>query len=216
MNVIAIDGPTSSGKSSVAKIVADKLNIMYVTSGMFYRTITHLVVEKDESKIDDFTFISAVLDENELQYKNGRMFINNEDLTSVVTNEYYTSFLPTISAKEEVRNYVNKKIRELAKTYSIVIDGRDIGTVVFPDALVKIYLDADVEVRAKRRYEEVKNKGYDYEGVLERLKIRDEIDSTREVAPLKVADDARVIDSTNMSIEEIVDEIVKIYNEVVR
>lgn len=216
MNVIAIDGPTSSGKSSVAKIVAEKLNIMYVTSGMFYRTITHLVVEKDESKIDDFTFISAVLEKNELQYKDGKMFINNEDLTSVVTNEYYTNFLPTISANEDVRNFVNQKIRELAQTYSIVIDGRDIGTVVFPDALVKIYLDADVEVRAKRRYEEVKNKGYDYEGVLERLKNRDLIDSTREVAPLKVADDAKVIDSTHMTIDEIVEEIVKIYNEVVR
>ncbi len=216
MNVIAIDGPTSSGKSTVAKIVADKLDILYVTSGMFYRTITHLVVEKDESKIDDFTFISAILDKVDLEYVDGKMFINGIDKTQQVTAEYYTSFLPTISANEQIRNYVNEKIRELAKSTSIVIDGRDIGTVVFPDAIVKVYLDADVEVRAKRRYEEVKDKGYSYDGILERLKNRDKVDSTRKVAPLKVADDATVIDSTDLSINEIVEKIVSIYNEVIR
>lgn len=215
MNVIAIDGPTSSGKSSVAKLVAKKLGIMYVTSGIFYRTITHLIVEKDESKIEDFTFISAVLEENELVYKNEKMYINGKDFTEIVTSEKYTKFLPTISANAKVRDYVNKQIRNIANKYSIVIDGRDIGTVVFPDAIVKIYLDADVEVRAKRRYEEVKNQGFSYEGVLERLKNRDLVDSTREVAPLRVADDAIVINSTNMSIDEIVEEIANIYNEVV-
>lgn len=214
MNVIAIDGPSSSGKSSVASLVAEKLGSIYVNSGVFYRTITHLVVEQDESKINDFTFISDVLEKNKLEYKKGKMFINGVDLTSAVTDESYTKYLPTISANEEVRNYVNEQIRELAKDNSIVIDGRDIGTVVFPDARVKIYLDADVEVRAKRRYEEVKDKGYSYEGVLERLKNRDEVDSTRKVAPLRVADDAITIDSTNMNIDQIVDEIAKIYNEV--
>ncbi len=214
MNVIAIDGPSSSGKSSVASLVAEKLGSIYVNSGVFYRTITHLVVEQDESKINDFTFISDVLEKNKLEYKKGKMFINGIDLTSEVTDESYTKYLPTISANEDVRNYVNEQIRELAKDNSIVIDGRDIGTVVFPDARVKIYLDADVEVRAKRRYEEVKDKGYSYEGVLERLKNRDEVDSTRKVAPLRVADDAITIDSTNMNIDQIVDEIAKIYNEV--
>ncbi len=216
MNVIAIDGPTSSGKSTVAKVVAEKLNILYVTSGIFYRTITHLVVEEDESKIDDFAFISAILDKVKLEYVDGRMFINGIDATEQVTAEYYTNFLPTISANESIRNYVNDIIRNISKTKSIVIDGRDIGTVVFPDALVKVYLDADVEVRAKRRYEEVKDKGYSYDGVLERLKNRDKVDSTRKVAPLKVADDATVIDSTHLTIDEIVEEIVTIYNEVVR
>lgn len=216
MNVVAIDGPTSSGKSSVAKLVADKLNITYVTSGVFYRTITHLVVEQDESKIDDFTFISAILERVNLEYVNGKMFINGEDKTAEVTNEAYTKFLPVISANSDVRDYVNEKIRELANSCDIVIDGRDIGTVVFPDAVVKVYLDADVEVRAKRRYEEVKDKGFSYDEILERLKIRDEVDSTREVAPLKVADDAVVINSTNMTINEIVEKISDLYNEVIR
>ncbi len=215
MNVIAIDGPTSSGKSSVARLVAEKLNIVYVTSGIFYRTITHLVVEENESKIDDFAFISAVLEQKELKYQDGKMYINGVDCTEEVTNEKYTKFLPTISANPEVRDYVNKKIREIAKNCSIVIDGRDIGTVVFPDAIVKIYLDADVEVRARRRYEEVKDKGFSYEGILERLKNRDKVDSTRKVAPLKVADDAIVIDSTNLTISQIVDKISTIYNEVI-
>ncbi|MFV0499132.1 MAG: (d)CMP kinase [Bacilli bacterium] len=215
MNIIAIDGPSGSGKSSVAKKVAEKLGILYVTSGIFYRAITYLIVKDDESKVDDFTFISAVLLKNKLEYNSNKIFINYIDCTSEVTKEIYTKYLPTVSTNLCVRDYVNKILRKIAKTNIIVMDGRDIGTAVFPNANLKIYLDASVEVRAKRRYEEVKNKGHKYDDILSRLKNRDKIDSTRKIAPLKVADDAIMIDSTNMTINEVVEKICKIYKEVI-
>ncbi len=215
MSVIAIDGPTSSGKSTIAKLVGSKLGFTYVNSGLLYRTITYLLTKENESKINDLAFISAVLKKYDISYDNDHVFVDGKDITKEAKWEGLTRFLPEVSANEFIRNYVNDIIRKVSTSKDIIIDGRDIGTVVFPDATLKIYLVADVEVRAKRRYEESKKEGFTYEEVLERLKHRDFVDSTREVAPLKQASDAILIDSTNLTIDEIVDNVVNLYNEVI-
>lgn len=214
MGVIAIDGPTSSGKSTIAKLVGNKLDFLYVNSGLLYRTITYLVTKENESKIDDLAFISAVLNKYKIEYNNDKVFVDGIDVTAEAKWEGLTRNLPTISANPYVRDYVNEIIREVSKSKNIIIDGRDIGTVVFPNADLKIYLVADVEVRARRRYEESPANEFSYEEVLERLKHRDKIDSTREVAPLKKAHDAIEIDSTHLGIDEIVERVVKLYKEV--
>ncbi len=215
MNVIAIDGPTSSGKSTIAKLVGSRLGFSYVNSGLIYRTITHLLVNEDKDKIDDLTFISKVLNEHKIVYDDDKIFVDNVDITIQAKWEGLTKYLPTVSACSEIRDYVNNIIREFSKSKNIIIDGRDIGTVVFPNAILKIFLIADVEVRAQRRYEESKAQGFTFEEVLDSLKRRDLIDSTRKVAPLKQANDATVIDSTNMTIDQIVNKVVDLYNEVI-
>ncbi len=215
MNVIAIDGPTSSGKSTIAKLVGKQLGFTYVNSGLLYRTITYLLTKENESKINDLAFISAVLKKYEISYDGDNVFIDGEDITAQAKWEGLTKFLPEVSANSYVRDHVNQIIRDFSKSKDITIDGRDIGTVVFPDATLKIYLVADVEVRAQRRYEESKAQGFSFEEVLERLKHRDHVDTTRDVAPLRQADDAILIDSTNLTIEEIVNNVVNLYNEVI-
>ncbi len=214
MNVITIDGPSGSGKSTIARGVAAKLDISYVNSGLIYRAITYLVVKENESKIEDLAFISAIINKNEIVYDNERIYINGVDVTRDAKNEALTTYLPKITAIDFVRNHVNKLMHSLTKTTDIIIDGRDIGTVVFPNATLKIYLDADVEVRAKRRFDEVAGQGFSYEDILEGLKKRDYADMNREIAPLKKASDAIVIDSTNLTIVENIEKVIELYDEV--
>lgn len=217
--IIAIDGPAGSGKGTITKRVANKIGFLRLDTGALYRCVTLEVLRnnidiKDVQKMVDIVKnmkVEFVTNEdiNELDY----VFLNNEDVTNAIRSNEVNNIISVISSIKEVREEMLEIQRNIAMEKDTIMEGRDIGTVVFPNADLKIYLNADIEERARRRYKENLEKGIEttYEEVLEILKNRDKIDMEREVAPLKKADDAIEIDSTNMSIEEVVDKIVEIY-----
>ena len=217
--IIAIDGPAGSGKGTITKRVANKIGFLRLDTGALYRCVTLEVLRnnidiKDVQKMVDIVRnmkVEFVTNEdiNELDY----VFLNNEDVTKTIRSNEVNNIISVISSIKEVREEMLEIQRNIAREKDTIMEGRDIGTVVFPNADLKIYLNADIEERARRRYKENLEKGIEttYEEVLEILKNRDKIDMEREVAPLKKADDAIEIDSTNMSIEEVVDKIVEIY-----
>ncbi len=213
MNVIAIDGPSGSGKSTVAKIVSEKLGFEYINSGLIYRAITFVVVNEDKSRYDDEKFVGSVINNHEFKYEKDSVMIDGQ-YNDECRSEELTVFLPLITSMKAVRNCVNKIIREYASSHAIVIDGRDIGTVVFPDAKTKIYLDADPKIRAQRRFDETDDESLTFELIYERLLKRDELDMNRDIAPLVCAEDAYVIDSTSYTIDEVVNLIIEKYEEV--
>ena len=217
--IIAIDGPAGSGKGTITKRVANKIGFLRLDTGALYRCVTLEVLRnnidiKDVQKMVDIVRnmkVEFVTNEdiNELDY----VFLNNEDVTKTIRSNEVNNIISVISSIKEVREEMLEIQRNIAREKDTIMEGRDIGTVVFPNADLKIYLNADIEERARRRYKENLEKGIEttYEEVLEILKNRDKIDMEREVAPLKKANDAIEIDSTNMSIEEVVDKIVEIY-----
>ena len=217
--IIAIDGPAGSGKGTITKRVANKIGFLRLDTGALYRCVTLEVLRnnidiKDVQKMVDIVRnmkVEFVTNEdiNELDY----VFLNNEDVTKAIRSNEVNNIISVISSIKEVREEMLEIQRNIAREKDTIMEGRDIGTVVFPNADLKIYLNADIEERARRRYKENLEKGIEttYEEVLEILKNRDKIDMEREVAPLKKANDAIEIDSTNMSIEEVVDKIVEIY-----
>jgi cytidylate kinase len=208
--VIAIDGPASAGKTTTAKLVAQHLRCMYVDSGVMYRAVALYLLN---NKIDwcDPEKLKSVLEKIKLDIrydpsKNGnRVFLNGKDVTDSLRASEVSQLSSTIATQKVVREKLVELQREIGKKHSIVMDGRDIGTVVFPDADFKFFLTASLEERAKRRWKEMKERygeSVPLEKVKEEIKVRDEKDSTREIAPLRKAEDAIVIDTTNLSIEE--------------
>lgn len=215
---IAIDGPAGAGKSTVAKAVAKKLNIVYLDTGAMYRATAYNAIKngidvKDESKVKLMldTLTMDVLYENGVQ----QIIVNGFNTTPYLREHYMSKAASDISAHPCVRYKMVEIQRQLARTYDLILDGRDIGTFVLPNANCKIFLVASPEERAKRRVEENRLKGQesDYETVLEDIKQRDYNDSHREVAPLKRADDAIELETTTMTIEEVVDAVIKIVKE---
>ena len=215
---IAIDGPAGAGKSTVAKAVAKKLNIVYLDTGAMYRATAYNAIKngidvKDESKVKLMldTLTMDVLYENGVQ----QIIVNGFNTTPYLREHYMSKAASDISAHPCVRYKMVEIQRQLAGTYDLILDGRDIGTFVLPNANCKIFLVASPEERAKRRVEENRLKGQesDYETVLEDIKQRDYNDSHREVAPLKRADDAIELETTTMTIEEVVDAVIKIVKE---
>lgn len=215
---IAIDGPAGAGKSTVAKAVAKELNIVYLDTGAMYRATAYNAIKngidvKDESKVKLMldTLTMDVLYENGVQ----QIIVNGFNTTPYLREHYMSKAASDISAHPCVRYKMVEIQRQLAGTYDLILDGRDIGTFVLPNANCKIFLVASPEERAKRRVEENRLKGQesDYETVLEDIKQRDYNDSHREVAPLKKADDAIELETTTMTIEEVVDAVIKIVKE---
>ena len=217
--IIAIDGPAGSGKGTITKRVANKIGFLRLDTGALYRCLT-LEVIRNKIEINDISKMTDIVrnmkiefvpneDMNELDY----VFLNKENVTKEIRSNEVNNIISVISSIKEVRNEMLQIQRNIAKEKDTIMEGRDIGTVVFPNADMKIYLNADIEERARRRYKENMEKGISttYEEVLQILKNRDKIDMEREVAPLKKAEDAIEIDSTNMSIEEVVDKVVKLY-----
>lgn len=241
--IIAIDGPAGSGKGTITKAVAEKIGFLKLDTGALYRCVTLEVIrnreqfksifEKDNTvndlKISQIEFskndilniveiacnmeVKFIANENinELDC----VFLNGEDVTKAIRSNEVNNLISKISTIKELREEMLKIQRNLAKNQNTIMEGRDIGTVVFPNADLKIYLNADIEERARRRYKENMEKGITttYEEVLEILKNRDKIDMERAIAPLKKAEDAIEIDSTNMSIEEVVSKIIELYGE---
>lgn len=210
---IAIDGPAGAGKSTIAKLVAKELGFIYVDTGAMYRGLAvHLLkkgivpgeVEKIEAACEDAKV--------ELGYENGvqQVYLNGENITSQLREEAVGNMASVSSAVPAVRAKLLDLQRNLAKEKDVVMDGRDIGTNVLPNADVKVYLTASVECRAMRRFKELEEKGEacDFEQIRQDIQERDERDMTREIAPLKQAEDATLIDSSEMGIDDVVKAII--------
>lgn len=206
---IAIDGPGGAGKSTIAKRLAKELGYHYVDTGAIYRTVGyHMSLmgvgpkDKDgiERCIDDVNI--EIFWEDDVQH----MILNGQDVTGDIRTPEMSMMASGVSAQKCVRDYLLQMQRDLAKTQNVIMDGRDIGTVVLPNATVKIYLTASAEVRAQRRYLELQQKGEKvvYEKVLQELKDRDWQDMHRDIAPLKCADDAVVVDSSDLTVDEVI------------
>lgn len=217
--IVAIDGPAGAGKGTITKIVGEKLNLLNVDTGAMYRCVALQMVRND-IKIDELDKIKEILETIDIKLvnKNGiiNVFLDGEDVTNKIRTEEISRFVSPVSTVKIIREKMVELQRKYGEEQNIIMEGRDIGTEVFPNADVKIYLDATSEERARRRMIQNEEKGIkcEYEEILKEIKIRDERDSTREVSPLKKAEDAILVDSTNMTIEEVVNEIVKIIQNV--
>ena len=215
---VAIDGPGGAGKSTISKAVAAKLGIVYVDTGALYRTIGYYVRKKD---IDprDAQAVSALLPDIsiEVAYDNGmqKVYLNGEDLGDRIRTPEMSMYASAVSAIPAVRAFLLETQKDIARKNSVIMDGRDIGTVILPNADVKIYLTASPECRAKRRYDELTAKGQSvrFEDVLAEMNQRDAQDSGREIAPAKAADDAVLLDNSDLSFEESVDAVIRLIEE---
>jgi cytidylate kinase len=211
--IIAIDGPSGSGKSTIAKYLADQLGATYIDTGAMYRAITYAAMAKNI--VDDTEKVIELVKDIDLQikYENGltRVFVNGEEVTDFIRSAEVNSKVSEISKIPEVRNKMLEIQRKLGQSQTVVAEGRDTTTVVFPDADFKIYLTADLDVRAKRRLKEYEEKGVviTLDEVRDNLAKRYRIDSSREVSPLKKAEDAFEVDSTSLSIKQELDLILE-------
>jgi cytidylate kinase len=215
---IAIDGPAGAGKSTIAKNVAKELSFIYVDTGAMYRAMA-LYLHRNGISADDPEKIAAGCGgaDISIEYRDGEqvVLLAGENVNAWLRTEEVSAMASKSSAVPRVRERLLQLQQELAATQNVVMDGRDIGTVVLPDAQVKIYLTASVEVRAKRRYLEQKAKGekVDLKEIEAEIAERDHSDMTREVAPLKLADDAVLVDSSDMTIDEVAQRILAIVKE---
>ena len=215
---VAIDGPSGAGKSTIAKFLAEKLNFLYVDTGAMYRSIG-LYAARQGVASNDAEVVEALLPQIKLDlaYVDGeqRIFLNGEDVSRAIRTEEASKNASAVSAIPAVRAFLLEFQRSFAKQNCILMDGRDIGTVVLPDADVKIFLTASAEARAQRRYKEQVERGEDVtlEAVFEAIRKRDEADSSRAAAPLKAADDAVVVDTTYLNLEESIAKILGLVEE---
>jgi len=217
-NIIAIDGPAGAGKGAISKRLANEIGFMNLDSGVLYRCVS-LEILRNNIDLSDIDKIVKIAKEMNITFKKDGddelVFLNGEDVTKAIREDAINNIVSEVSIIKELREEILIIQRELVKDKDAVVEGRDIGTCVFPDAAIKIYLDAEIEERARRRYKENIEKGMKttYEETLEVLKHRDRIDMGREAAPLKKAEDAIVINSTEMTIKDVVEEIKRIASE---
>ena len=206
---IVVDGPAGSGKSTVAKIIAKKLNITYLDTGSMYRAFTYYALDNNVDH-EDMDGVLALLDSIELVLDKEDVYVNGKDVTKEIRMENIDQNVSNYAAIRPVREKMVQIQREISKGKSVIMDGRDIGSVVLPDAKYKFYLDATPEERAARRYIQNIQRGKEvpYEDILRDIIRRDEIDTTREVDPLIICDDAIVVDTSDMTIYEVVEFIV--------
>ncbi|MBQ0045263.1 MAG: (d)CMP kinase [Mycoplasma sp.] len=208
---IAIDGPAGSGKTTVGQLVAARLGITYMSTGRIFRSYAFALKDIDCSNEE---IVNKEMKQFKFSFKDGSFRINDLDVTMEIMKDIHSMNASTISKYPDVRKRYEKDLKEIIKTTSLVMDGRDIGTVILPDSPYKFFLDADVKERAKRRAKDnhIKLEGKEFDKLLEDIKARDYQDTHRKVSPLKKAKDATYIDSTKMKKEEVVDLIVDIVN----
>lgn len=216
--VIAIDGEAGTGKSTLAKNIAQKYNITYIDTGAMYRCVT-LACLNNGIEPDNNVGVEQVLKDIKINFKRendtAKVILNDEDVTEEIRTPRVDSYVAKFAALKSVRDKMTPLQREMGKTQNVIMEGRDIGTVVFPDAKVKIYLDCTEEERAMRRYKQNLEKGIKstYEDVLTNIRERHKLETQREIAPLVKAEDAVLIDTTNLNLQEVEDLIMKIVKE---
>ena len=219
---IAIDGFSSCGKSSYAKLIAKKLNYIYIDSGAMYRSVALYAIQKNlvNGNHVDEEALKPLLQAIKISFTRDsegsiNAILNGENVERKIRGTEVSSLVSEVSKLRSVREYLVQQQQQLGKEKCVVMDGRDIGTVVFPNAEVKIFMTAKAEIRAQRRFDELKGKGMEatYEEVLKNIKMRDENDLSREIDPLKKADDAMVLDNSEMSFEEQMEWFVNVLKE---
>lgn len=216
--IVAIDGPAGTGKGTVTKIIAEDLGLVNIDTGAMYRCVTLEALRKNLQPVESGA-LAKILENIEIELKKNEdiqeVWLNGEDVSSQIRTPEIDRFVGKFSALKMVRDKMTPLQRKMGENGNIIMEGRDIGTTVFPDADVKIYLDCSVEERARRRHQQNLEKGIQtsYEEVLESIKQRHKLETEREIAPLRQAEDAILVDSTNLTIEEVVAEIEKIIKE---
>ncbi len=216
---VAIDGPGGAGKSTIARTIAKKLGILYVDTGAIYRTVGYHVFLRGYQPADTDA-VTSLLPETNIEMAYGedglqRMYLNGADVTDKIRLPEMSMYASHVSAIPAVRDFLMEMQRSCARKSSVVMDGRDIGTVVLPDAEVKIFLTADVEERARRRFRELQERGTptDFETLLEDIRQRDYKDSHRETAPLRPAEDGVIVDTTHLDFAQSCEKILSIIKE---
>ena len=213
--IIAIDGPAGAGKSTIAKKVADSLGYVYIDTGAMYRAFTYELLTSSIS-LSDIEEINKVLEKTNIEFKNSEIFFNNLNVTNEIRSKNVTANVSAVSAIPQVREKLVNLQRKIASESNSILDGRDIGTVVFPNAELKIFLTASVKIRALRRYNELiaKDKNIDINEIEAEIEKRDKLDSSRETSPLIKAADAIEIDTSDLSIDEVANTILKLAEEI--
>jgi len=214
--VIAIDGYSGTGKSSTAKQVADRLGYTYIDSGAMYRAVTYFFLER-EIDFSNLEQVNASLENCNIAFDGPSIFLNGQNVDHHIRTMEVNQNVSQVSAISEVRKKLVEQQREMGKKKGVVMDGRDIGTVVFPNAELKVFMTADMDVRAKRRRKELEKKGINEElGTIKaNLKERDKMDSARKDSPLKKADGAREIDTSHLTLNQQIDKIVEMAESII-
>lgn len=216
--IVAMDGPAGTGKGTITSLISKEMGLVNIDTGATYRCVA-LYAIKNNIKLEEKEKIIESLSNIHIDMKNEqgvqKVYLNNEDVTTEIRSKEVTKIVSQVSSIVEVRLAMVDVQRNLAKGKDVIMEGRDITTYVFPNADVKIYMDADEKVRAERRYKEMKEKGIEmtYEEVLKNIQIRDKNDKEKEIGSLKIAQDAIYIDTTNLSIEEVKEKVKKIITE---
>lgn len=216
--IVAVDGPAGSGKGTITKIVGEKENLIYIDTGALYRCVT-LNMIRNNVGLEEIEKIKEILKNIKIEFKREieqkLVYLNGEDVSKEIRENAVNKLVSQVSHIVEVRNSITNLSRKIAEGKQVIMEGRDIGTNVFPNADVKIYLDASPEERAKRRQKQNEEKGINipFEEIVENIKFRDNNDKTSPVAPLKQAEDAIYIDSSDMTIEEVAKKVIEIINK---
>ena len=211
-NIITIDGPSASGKGSLAKALAKELNFILLDSGLLYRAYSYCFDQTQNHSVATELFSNLRIDSIEHEM---RVFEQKKDITSILRHENVAKSASKLSSLKETRDNLISFQRDLASNHGLVADGRDMGTVVFPDAGTKIFLVADAEVRAKRRFLELQNagQGVNMRDLIDDIRLRDEADKVREISPLMPANDSVEVNSSNLTLQEVLEIVLKIYKE---
>ncbi len=219
--IIAIDGPVGSGKSTIAKLVAEKLGFTYIDTGAMYRAVALKIIKtKVPLKVSEIVKMMENTKIDLVQSEEGlKVYLDGEDVTEEIRTEDVAKLASQIARYGQIRKRLVQLQRELGeRAKNVVIEGRDTGTVIFPEAELKIFLTASPEERARRRYQQLKEKGFNipYEHLLEKVKERDKMDTGRKESPLKPAEDSIIIDTTDKTIDEVVEIIIKLAKEKIK
>lgn len=213
---IAIDGPSAAGKSTIAKLLAKQLNYIYIDTGAMYRCVAYYALSNDLDAKNETIISDSLKDIHISMNQDGHVYLNHQDVSKEIRQDEVSMMASQVSKYQAVRDFLVSQQREMAKDMGVILDGRDIGTVVLPDAKLKIYQVASVETRAKRRYLENKERGLsvDLDTIAAEIAERDYQDMHRDISPLKKADDAIEVDTSDMSIDEVVNTIMNYFNQV--